>query len=102
MMNDCLTQYYRYPEQQVPIAPIRPFSAAHEYFRFGQALCYGSLCHHQGSALPTGPLYDAAHDVELKDGTVHLPFAPSQIVENLRRETYVDDWQQQGTVSGLG
>lgn len=101
MMNDCLTQYYRCPEQQVLIAPIRPFSAAQGYFRFGQALCYGSLCDHQGSPLPTGPLYDAAHDVELKDGTVHLPFDPSQVAHNLRSEIYSADWRDSEPLSVL-
>ena len=100
MMNDCLTQYYRCPEQQVLIAPIRPFSAAQGYFRFGQALCYGSLCDHQGSPLPTGPLYDAAHDVELKDGTVHLPFDPSQVARKSSSRNICDDWREQGPAVG--
>jgi hypothetical protein len=29
----------------------------------------------------------------IKDGTIYLPFNPSQIVDNLYREVYVGDWR---------
>jgi hypothetical protein len=63
-------------------------------------MCYGSYSGPQSSKVPTGGLYDALRDVEIEDGTIYLPFDPSEVVDNLCREVYASDWRQ-GSTSAL-
>lgn len=44
---------------------------------------------------------NALLDVELRDGTVYLPFDPSQVINNLRCETYAENWQHRLPASAL-
>jgi hypothetical protein len=101
-MTDCLTQYYRCPERYVRFIPKEPSSAASGFFRFGdEAICYGSYCGQPPAQSSSGPLRDALRDVLIEDGAIYLPFDPSAVVENLRRETYMGDWRRGKTVSAL-
>jgi hypothetical protein len=93
-VSDCLARHYRYPEGYVRFATKEPLTATSGYFQFGEgATCYGSYSEQHVAMSPTGTLHDALQDVEIKNGTVYLPFDPSQVVNNLRRETYVDEWR---------
>ncbi len=101
-MTDCLTQYYRCPERFVRFLPEPSASAKSGFFRFDEeATCYGSYSGCQHALSSTVPLHDASRDVLVEDGTTHLPFDPSQVVENLRRETYMEDWRQGAPMSAL-
>jgi hypothetical protein len=92
-MNDPLAQYYRCPARYVRFAPKAPLSATNGYFRFGkEAICYGAYYGHPAAEAPTETLSDALCDIEIKDGKTYLPFDPSQVVDNLRCEMYVNDW----------
>jgi hypothetical protein len=65
------------------------------YFRFGEgATCYGTCYGHLPARFPDEILYDASLGVQIDMGTIGLPFNPSEVVENLRREEYADDWRQ--------
>jgi hypothetical protein len=101
-MTDFLSQYYRCPAGYARFAPKGALSAESGFFRFGeQAICFGSYCGHQPAQSPTGALRDALRDVVIEDGTAYLPFDPSQVIENLRRETYVGDWRDGKSLSAL-
>ena len=101
-MIDCLTQYYRCPEGSVRFSPKGPLGGTSGYFQFGQgAVCYGSYYGQRTAESPAGTLHDALHDIEIKDGTVYLPFDPYEVVENLRREMYMDDWRHGKPLSAL-
>jgi len=101
-MNDCLAQYYRCPEKYLRLAQKGPLPANAGYFQFGEgAICYGSYVGREPAAYPSGTVLNALQDVEIKDGTTYLPFDPSQVVENLRREMYTVDWQQTMPASAL-
>lgn len=90
-MTDCLVEYYRCPDRFVHFLPKGPLSASTGYFRFGDvAICYGNYSGLSPSALPNGPLHDSIHDTVIEDGTVYLPFDPSQVADNLRCEKYVN------------
>jgi hypothetical protein len=92
-MNAYLTQYYRCPEQDISFAWNTP-PVSSGYFLFGRdATCYGNYSGAQPSSLPK-ELYDALRDVVIKDRTIYLSFNPSQIVDNLCREVYANDWQR--------
>jgi hypothetical protein len=46
-------------------------------------------------------LHDASADIEIRDGTVYLPFDPSQVADNLLCERYIDDWRDKAVMSAL-
>jgi hypothetical protein len=101
-MNKCLTQYFRCPEQYVRFKARGPLSATAGYFQFGQeATCYGSYCGDQAAGPPPGMLHDALRDTVIEDGVTLLPFDPSQVVDNLRRELYESDWLSRNPLSAL-
>lgn len=101
-MNDRLIQYYRCPERYVRLAPKEPPIAAEGYFRFGPgATCYGRYHADRVAKSSADNLFDGRRDVEVKDGTTYLPFDPSQVVDNLRRETYVRNWRRSQPLSAL-
>lgn len=101
-MDECLTKYYCCPERYLRFAPKGSLSAKSGYFRFGEAaICYGGYCGNQPTGSPVGPLRDALLDVEIKNGTVYLPFDPSQVVYDLQYETYIGDWRHSESMSGL-
>jgi hypothetical protein len=99
---DCLSQFYRCPEGSIRFAPRVSSSAETGYFRFGdETICHGFLQGGRAAKSPKGVLYDALRDVEVKDGTLHLPFEPSQVIENLRCERYTSDWRHDEPMSAL-
>jgi hypothetical protein len=101
-MNNCLSQYYRCPEVYLRFAPNGPFPTENSYFRFGEeATCYGAYAGVHGAELPAGELYDASRDVACEDRTIYLPFDPSQVIDNLRSETYIADWRREPSLSAL-
>jgi hypothetical protein len=93
-INDSLVEYYRCPKNLVQFALKGSLSGSNGYFRFGgETICYGHYCGHRPAALPTDALRDALADTECENGTVRLPFDPSQVADNLRRELYSGNWQ---------
>ncbi len=93
-MIDCLSQHYRCPHRYIRFARKEMLPVASGYFQFGPgATCYGSYCGHQPAQSPSGTLRDVLRDVVIQDGTTYLPFNPSEIVDNLRREVYAGDWR---------
>jgi hypothetical protein len=101
-MNSDLARYYRCPDQYIRFAPKGPFSSSCGYFQVGaSATCYGSYFGQQTAERPSGALRDALQDVVIENGTTYLPFLPSQILDNLRCEKYVNNWRQPGPMSTL-
>lgn len=97
-MIDCLTEYYRCPPQYARIALRAPLPMAKGYFAFGaHTTCYGNLSGQRAAPSPDGMLHDARQDVVLDEAAAHLSFDPDEVVDNLRRETYVGDWRQGST-----
>ena len=93
-MNSSVTSYYRCPDRYVRFMPGEVSSAVSGYFRVGPgAIVYGNCSGHPPADSPTEALHDALLDVVIKDGTIYLPFDPSQLVANLCRELYVGDWR---------
>ena len=101
-MNTWLTQYFRCPERYIRVASKVPLSAKSGYFQFGnETTCYGSYYGRQVAESAVGELHDAFCDVEIRNGTMYLPFDPSQVVDNLLRERYVDEWRSGTLLSAL-
>jgi hypothetical protein len=91
-MNQTFLDYYRCPESFANFTLIGDLPENHGFYLFGEdALCYGSTsC---GSPLPEvrPNLYDASADVAIDGASLRLPFDPTQITENLRRERYLQN-----------
>ena len=101
-MFDCLAQYYRCPERFIRFAYKEPFSSRSGYFQFGEKVtCYGKCSGNQSAESPEGKRHDCWSDVEIKDGKAYLPFDPSEIVDNLRHEMYVEEWRHGNPPSTL-
>lgn len=99
---DCLSQFYRCPERSIRFAPKVSLRTDSGYFQFGDGtICYGALEGRAASEIPKGTLYDASQDVRVKDGSLHLPFDPSEVIDNLRCERYATDWRHEEPMSAL-
>jgi len=87
-----LTDHFRCPEGFVDLTISEDRSASSGYFRFGSnAICYGQVSSAAPSATVTPALHDALQNVSTDGSSVHLPFDPVQIVNNLRHERYFSD-----------
>jgi hypothetical protein len=94
-MNKAFLDYYRCPEY---FAEFRPSNGHQQsprvgFFRFGSDLiCYGVT--HTPSKSLSGTLTDVSGEVAIDGRTCCLPFNPTEITDNLRRELYVDTTKQ--------
>jgi len=101
-MNSELAQYFRCPEHYLSFALRGPLSSASGYFRMADnVVCYGSYFNRQPAEQPSGALFNALDDIISENGTIYLPFLPSQVADNLRSEKYVKDWRGTETMSLL-
>ena len=96
-MTNRITEYYRCPSRFAQLSVEGQLSAASGYFCFGDDTVYGECCGPQPADSPVGPLWNADQSVRCENGTAHLPFDLSQLVDNLRCEIYL-----QGLLSGSG
>jgi hypothetical protein len=88
-MNQALIDYFRCPEEFAEFVLAGTLSEASGYFRFGHnAICYGQCSAGFLAPRPIDGLYDALDDVTSNGSATRLPFDPTQIVENFRRERY--------------
>jgi hypothetical protein len=85
-----LREYYRLPKELLSCFENPEASGAPGFFRFGtEAFCYGRCETGQTSNSPSAHLYDALDDVQVADRCVRLPFNPSEVIDNLRKEYYL-------------
>lgn len=96
-----LTKYYRCPDAYDRFAVKGALPSTSGYFRFGQAsICYGSYDRQKPSLSSLEALQDALPETLIENGTVYLPFNPAQVIANLGREAYADEWRS-GPMSTL-
>jgi hypothetical protein len=89
--SQLLSDYYRVPEDGLGRICAARSSGDLGFFRWGAAeTCYGQCTSGVSARLENAGLYDALKTTHLKNCEVQLPFDPAQIVENLRRERYVN------------
>jgi hypothetical protein len=102
LMNDSFLDYYRCPERFIRFQRKGPLSSTSGFFRFGDdATCYGSYFGIVPTEVLTDRLHDAKADVALDNGTIYLPFDPSEVAHNLRYEIYAADWRGKFPLSAL-
>ncbi len=87
--QDFVQQHFRCPPGIVEFDVDGPLSEHQGYFTFGQGvICFGQCSSDVPATTPVAPLPDAKLDLHPASSAVRLPFDPSQVVENLRRERY--------------
>ena len=90
-LNRMLADYYRVHEDGLGRVCSAQPSGQVGFFRFGPTTtCYGQSTSGVSTSVESPALHDALKTARLKDFEVHLPFDPGQIVDNLRRERYVN------------
>jgi hypothetical protein len=84
-----LSDRFRCPENAVNFVGRTDLSHGPGYFQLGSdAVCYGQCSFGRPALAVTDPLHDALQDVVTDRSSVHLPFDPVQIIDNLRLERY--------------
>src|SRR5271155_1302722 len=90
-VNQILSDYYRVPEDGLGRICAARSSGDFGFFRWGPAAtCYGQCTSGVSATFDNAELNDAFQSTQLKDCEVRLPFDPAQIVDNLRRERYLN------------
>lgn len=90
-MIQALSDYYRAPISSLGHAVTAQSSADVGFFQFGPGVtCYGRCASGTSKKVESWGLYDAFRAVDISGSTIRLPFDAAQIIENLRRELYVD------------
>lgn len=91
-MNSAIVDHYRCPEALIETTLAGGLSTASRPFYFGgDTLCYGQLADLPDYVAGPGAVPDVFGATRTCGSGVCLPFDPSQIVENLRRERYMAD-----------
>jgi len=89
VVNTPLVDFYRCPESFIDFALAGAPSSQSTYFGFGKELvCFGRSCGSSSNTINGNKLADLSEGVTWDGSTLRLPFDPSDIVENLRRERY--------------
>lgn len=92
--NDCVVDYFRCPREFARLALREGHRQGPGYFQFGEdAMCFGGCIDRIPPSRPEPPLPDLMGSVEAGEGEVRLPFDPAEVVDNLRRELYADEWR---------
>lgn len=87
--RSALLDFYRCPEMFVNFTLRGTLSSKSDFFYFGENLvCYGQSTVDSFDGIGTNALQDLSGRVSFNGSAVQLPFDPSAIVENLRRERY--------------
>jgi hypothetical protein len=103
-MNKSLSEYYCCSEQHVPLRLKGPLSERRGYFRFDNNILYGQISGAETVASPDNA-EDVSADCLLDGGTVQLPFDATDVLNNLRYETYTSssaDWHPASSLVGRG
>ena len=90
-MIEPLSEFYRVPEAM--LGPIRISDASQDvgFFRFGPSLvCYGQSASGVSRSVEESRLFDASFASHIEGNEICLPFDPVQVIENLRREHYME------------
>lgn len=89
-LAQALIDRYRCPEGCVELQLAGRLSEDAGFFRFGpRTICYGQSSSGFRKRGVQAGLYDTFNDVGISGSKLHLPFNPTDIIENLRRERYV-------------
>jgi hypothetical protein len=88
-MNIAIEEHFRCPKGYFDFAPRGPLSEQAQFFSFGAGnTCYGRRWVGAPNGQQNAKAYDAATDVQVQGTKCFLPFDPTEVAHNLRRERY--------------
>jgi hypothetical protein len=102
-MYKSLREYYCCPEQHTPLLLKGPLSKESGYFRFDDNILYGRVRGALKATTPDHALQDVSTECVPQAGAVYLPFDATEVVNNLRYETYTSSsagWHPASSVLG--
>jgi hypothetical protein len=86
-----LSDHYGVPERLRARIEAPPASGDVGFFRFGRGTtCYGQCASGVSKNIENSIQFDALRNVLIGESAIELPFDPEAIIENLRRELYVE------------
>ena len=95
-MNSAFHNYFGSPEAGLSLDVSGELSHDSGYFQLGNnIICYGRTSKGHRDSRANGDLYDVSSDVFLQGSTVHLPFDPLEVIENLQRERYAAHFREE-------
>jgi hypothetical protein len=90
IMSQELSDYYKIPENLLAKVAVLPRSGDMGFFQFGsKATCYGQSASGVSPRVENSCSYDAARSASIVGSAILLPFDPTRVIDNLRREVYV-------------
>ena len=90
-MTQALSDYYRVPERLLGRVVVSDLSDDAGFFRFGpNTICYGQCASGVAKQVENAGRYDALRRVTINGSDICLPFDLTEVIENLRREHYVE------------
>lgn len=93
-MISALVDRYCCPEDFLHFELAGTLSSESGYFRFGRdTICYGRSATGYRTTEADALLYDALRDLETTGSAVHLPFSPTDVIDNLRLERYAQRYK---------
>jgi hypothetical protein len=88
---EALCEFYRVPESSLGQIRVSDSSQDVGFFRFGPNLiCYGRSASGVSPSVEDSSLHDASTSSRIEGTEIFLPFDPVQVIENLRREQYME------------
>jgi hypothetical protein len=90
IMGNCLSEYFRVPEDLRCRFSHQELTGAAGFFKFGSdTTCYGRCESGPTVKVYSSQLYDALPEARAVDQCVCLPFDPADVIDNLRNERYL-------------
>ncbi len=95
-----LGKYYGHPSDLLaPLISPEALENRPGYFRLGEDIvCYGSLSGGESTVDPSDQMADSSMLVRTDGLGINLPFSPTEIIENLRRERYTAQFREEGSL----
>jgi len=89
-MENCLSEYFRVPEDLPWRFSHQELTGAAGFFKFGSdTICFGRCESGPTAKVYPSQLYDALPEARAVDQCVCLPFDPADVIDNLRNERYL-------------
>lgn len=89
-MSNILSDYYRASVVPKSVSPSGSHTNRAGFFHFGpERICYGQCASGVSADASSSKAFDASQSLAIFDSVIHLPFDIQAVIENLRRERYV-------------
>ena len=87
-LTQAVLDLYRCPSELLEWSLTGDLSADEVFFRFGAETCFGRSCAGTRKVDPEYPQEDVLGEVVVQNSSLRLPFNPTEVIDNLRRERY--------------